>query len=513
MLKALRIALAALFFAFATLFFLDFAGVLPTELHAMEMIQFVPAVMAGSVVWIAVLMLITWLVGRVYCSVLCPLGIMQDIFSWISRNTRRDRKKKRYKYSKPHRWLRIAVLGGVLICLIAGFTAVVGLLDPYSAFGRIATHLFKPVYVAGNNLLADISARSGSYAFYRQPVFIASAASFIVAAATLIAVGYMSWRKGRLYCNSICPVGTILGAVSKYSLVRVRIDKDKCVKCGACAAKCKASCIDFKEKEIDNSRCVDCYNCLDTCKYDALHYSAPKKTGKAAAPAEENVPENPSRRKFIAVSAGLAMAAPALYAQNSPKRIWQDKGYQRIHPISPPGSRSHRQLRNKCTSCHLCIAKCPAHVLKPAFMEYGPAGMMQPMMYFERGFCNYDCTICSDVCPNGALEHITREEKQMTQVGRVVFRREACIVVTDGTSCGACSEHCPTQAVKMVPYEGALTIPRTDPDICVGCGGCEFICPVRPLRAIYVEGNVEHSRREEFDDGPRQDIIIDDFGF
>lgn len=511
MLKALRITLAAIVLALVTFFFLDFTGILPTQFHAMEMLQFVPAVMAGAVLWLAVLVLITWLAGRVYCSVLCPMGILQDIFSWVSRIT--SKKRRRYKYSKPHTWLRIGVLVAAAVCLAAGFTVVVSVLDPYSAFGRIAAGLLKPVYLAGNNVLAAISAKTGSYAFYREPVFIASVSSFVVAVGTLLTVGYMSWKKGRLYCNTICPVGTILGAVSKYSLIKVRIDKDKCVKCGACAAKCKSSCIDFKNKEVDNSRCVDCYNCLGTCKYDALHYSAPKLKKGKAADTKEDAPANQSRRRFIATSAAVVAAAPALYAQGDAKRIWQDKGYQRINPISPPGSLSHRHLREKCTACHLCIAKCPSKVLKPAFLEYGAAGMMQPMMYFDRGFCNYDCTICSDVCPNGALQHIPREEKHMTQVGRVVFRREACVVVTSGTSCGACSEHCPTQAVTMVPFEGALTIPKTDPDICVGCGGCEFICPVRPLRAIYVEGNVEHLRREEFNDGPRQEIIIDDFGF
>jgi ferredoxin len=139
--------------------------------------------------------------------------------------------------------------------------------------------------------------------------------------------------------------------------------------------------------------------------------------------------------------------------------------------------------------------------------------MMMPVIYFEHGFCNYDCTLCGEVCPSHAIEPLTREQKQITQTGRVVFERERCIVTTEGTSCGACSEHCPTQAVSMVPYKAELTIPEIDPEICVGCGGCEFICPVRPKRAIYVEGNSEHRTRALFHDKSEDETQITDFGF
>jgi len=118
---------------------------------------------------------------------------------------------------------------------------------------------------------------------------------------------------------------------------------------------------------------------------------------------------------------------------------------------------------------------------------------MQPMLSFEKGFCNYDCTICSDVCPSGALLPLTLEQKHVTQMGQVQFIIENCIVHTDGTSCGACSEHCPTQAVSMIPYKNDLTIPHINTEICVGCGGCEYVCPTMPYKAIYVEGIANHN--------------------
>jgi len=190
-----------------------------------------------------------------------------------------------------------------------------------------------------------------------------------------------------------------------------------------------------------------------------------------------------------------------------------NKSWQREHPLSPPGSQSAEHLLKHCTACHLCVTKCPSRVLKPAFMDYGLGGMMQPKMDFGHGFCNFDCTVCSEVCPNGALLPLTKEEKHKLQMGRVVFVRENCIVNTDETSCGACSEHCPTQAVTMIPYKNGLTIPSVNPDICVGCGGCEYVCPVRPFRAIYIEGNPVHQEAKPFQEAEKKEVILDDFGF
>ena len=171
----------------------------------------------------------------------------------------------------------------------------------------------------------------------------------------------------------------------------------------------------------------------------------------------------------------------------------------REFPVVPPGAKSLDHFNKYCIACTLCVSACPDHVLQPSFLQYGIEGMMQPFMDYNSGFCNYDCKICSEVCPTGAIELIhVLDNKKTIQMGKSKFIKENCVVHTEGTDCGACSEHCPTKAVNMVPYEDTgLFIPEVNEDICVGCGACEYPCPTRPYRAIYVEGNPEHMVAEK----------------
>lgn len=279
-----------------------------------------------------------------------------------------------------------------------------------------------------------------------------------------------------------------------------------------CGTKCKASCIDSKNQRIDYTRCVDCFDCLGACKEGALGYSIPtlKKHKKEQTPTSDA-----SKRRFLIAGLTTAAATTEVLAQAKAAIATASgkKSDKRQTPITPPGSVSLAHFQQHCTSCHLCVSKCPSHVLKPAFMEYGLGGVMQPTVYFEKGFCNFDCTVCGDVCPNGAIRPLTTEQKHLTQMGKVVFIEENCIVYTDGTSCGACSEHCPTQALAMIPYKDGLTIPHVNTDICVGCGGCEYICPARPYRAVYIEGNKVQQKAHPFVEKQEEKVKVDDFGF
>jgi len=504
-LTKIRIASAIVLFILITFYFLDFAHILPSGFRVLAEVQFFPALLSGSLVVLLALLLLTLIFGRVYCSVLCPLGIFQDLVSWFSK---RYNRKKKYNFSKGKPILRYSILAAVIIAFIAGGTFLLSLLDPYGAFGRMVTHVFRPVYMAGNNLLAVLFNHFDNYDFYHVDIYILSLFSLITGLVTFLAIGFLAWKYGRTYCNTICPVGSILGFVSRFSFLKVRINDQACNTCGLCEMNCKASCIDSKNKIVDYSRCVDCYNCLTVCKKNALSYgfSRRKKNATPASPDD-------SKRIFLFAIAATALVKPGkLYAQGLAK-LKTNTFYEKKHPLSPPGSESAEHFLHHCTACHLCVAKCPSHVLKPAFTEYGLGGIMQPRMDFVHGYCNYDCTVCSEVCPNGAIRKLTKEEKHALQVGKVTFVKTNCVVYTDETSCGACSEHCPTQAVKMVPYKNGLTIPSINPDICVGCGGCEHICPVRPYRAIYVEGNPVHLKAKQFREAKKEEVQLDNFGF
>ena len=495
MLRKIRTAVAIIVIAILSFGFIDFAGIIDNPW--LQKIQFGPALLSLSIVTLVSLIAATLLLGRLYCSVVCPLGIFQDLFNWLSK---KFDKKKKYGYKPERPWLRWGVLAVLVMAWLLGFTFLVGLVEPYSAYGRMADELFRPVYIFFNNILAAISEHTGSYRFVKVAISLKSLTALVVSALTLLIIGHLSYHHGRTWCNTICPVGTLLGFLSRFSLLRIRIDKNKCNHCLACQRKCKAFCIDSKNQIIDYSRCVDCFDCIDACKQKAISFGPVKMKKENAA--AETVDE--SKRQFLKSTMVIAALAPAaLEAKVTGKKD------ERV-PMSPPGSVSHNNLLQHCTACHLCVSKCPSNVLKPAGMEYGLGGMMQPVMKFDDGYCNYDCNLCSQVCPAGAIRPLTVEEKHHTQPGRVVFNKDICVVNVNRTSCGACAEHCPVQAIHMVPFKGGLTIPETTPEICVGCGGCEYICPVK---AVHIEGNPVHLEAKT----PEQDSNIQtqdfDFGF
>ena len=227
MLKKIRVTLSILLFTLITLYFLDFRGYLPEWIQWLTKIQFVPALLALNVVVLVALLLLTLLFGRVYCSAICPMGIYQDTVAWLSK---RVNKKKRYHYSKAKNGLRVIVLASTVVAFIFGFTLLVGLLDPYGAYGRMVTHLLRPAYLAGNNLLASIFSSFNNFTFYKVNIYIVSVSSLVIALITLLGIGYMArWQS---YCNTICPVGTLLGFLSRYSLLKSGLTRKNATRAG-----------------------------------------------------------------------------------------------------------------------------------------------------------------------------------------------------------------------------------------------------------------------------------------
>ena len=493
MLRKIRLTLAILFFAAITMLFLDFTGTLHAWLGWMAKIQFLPALLALNVGVVLFLIVLTLVAGRVYCSVICPLGVFQDVVSWI--NGQRKKKKFRFSYSPARSWLRYGVLALFVVALIAGIGSVVALLAPYSSYGRIASNLFAPLYGWGNNLLALLAERMDSYAFYETNVWMKSLPTFLIAAFTFIIISLLAWRNGRTYCNTICPVGTVLGFLSRFSLFRVSIDAAKCKECSLCSRKCKAACIDFKHHTIDHSRCVTCLDCLDTCKHDAIHYTSRLK--KAPAPATPEEGKGESRRGFLSAVSLLATTS-LLKAQEKKVDgglavIEEKKAPKRTTPIVPAGALSARNFAQHCTACQLCVSVCPNEVLRPST---DLKKLMQPEMSYERGYCRPECTKCAEVCPAGAIHPISRADKSSIQIGHAVWIKANCVPLTDGVECGNCARHCPSGAIQMVPSDRndpeSIKIPIINEERCIGCGACEALCPARPFSAIYVEGHEVH---------------------
>lgn len=553
MLRKIRITLAAICFVAVTLLFLDFTGTLHLWFGWLAKIQFLPAVLALNFVVIAILLVLTLLFGRIYCSVICPLGIFQDCVSNLS--SRRKGKKARFSYSKEIKWLRYGVLVLFVIALVAGLNALVALLAPYSAYGRMVQSLLAPVWQWGNNLLAWIAERQDSYAFVTKEVWLKSLPTLIVAAVTFIVVVVLAWRNGRTYCNTICPVGTTLSFFSRFAMFRPVIDKSKCKSCHACERKCKAACIDVDNHKIDYSRCVDCFDCIDSCRLGALKYrfawgrgvgsgstgaktpqNAPvgskmtsdeSKNGQnrssaalspVAEPVEVTEPvvrqDSPTieatdkgRRAFLVggatvIGGSLLSSIPMRAEDDEIKDKKRDGGFAEVlpkkapnrkTPITPFGSESVEKFYKHCTACQLCVTVCPNNVLRPSSrLEH----LMQPEMSFEKGYCRPECVKCSEVCPAGAILKITPEEKTEWKVGTAGVDYDLCVVNRDGVSCGNCARHCPVGAIRMVKKnpddEKSPRIPSVNEEKCIGCGACENLCPSRPISAITVNGYSVH---------------------
>jgi len=500
-LKRVRKNIAILFILFFAFAFIDFSNSFsPKFISWILYLQFTPSIIkfikVGGIMatGFIVVLILTFLFGRIYCSALCPLGILQDLMG------RLQIKKTRYKFLKPWNIIRYTTLAIVVIAAFSGSLFLLYLLDPYSFAGRIFSDLFRPIYFSANNLVVKIFELLNIYALHHVS-FKGNWRELALVGGFAVALFVVVLRWGRLFCNTFCPVGAILSLVSKYSLFRLKIDDSACTFCNRCVKDCKATCIDIKKQEIDFSRCVACYNCIDSCKERGISYrfaySSKKNTEKEIV--------NTSRRSFLTTSTGILVGSTLVgssiksYAQSidlkqnntKQKRTPGSVPNERSAPITPPGSISIKNFQNACTACHLCVTACPTAVLQPSLMEYGFFGMLQPHMDFRSGFCNFECTLCSNICPTGAIRPLQLDAKKQTQAGIARFHKANCIVHVDRTDCGACSEHCPTKAVHMIPYKG-LFLPEVREDLCIGCGACEYACPTKPYKAIYVNGNPVH---------------------
>lgn len=533
-LKPLRVLVSLAFLALSTALFVDVQGLLPGGVHeAVLYLQLVPSLIRfldgpgwGAAGFLLVLAA-TLLFGRVYCSSVCPLGTLQDLVAWVAGRQRRNPKAVRYRYARPHDRLRYGILLATLASTLVGSLLIVVLLDPFSLFGRSAALLLQPAIAAGNNLTARGLETWGVYGLAPVSWRWAGAGVLAATAALLLLVVTLAVRHGRLFCNSLCPVGALLALASRLSLFRIRIDQGRCNTCARCSVVCKAECIDLKHKRVDFDRCVACFDCIPACPESGIRYGiAGARTAEPPSPPPSRRPDG--RRRLLLGGAlvwAAGLAAGGQRSQASPVATDAPRNLKpsttpvaKTQAVAPPGTGSSARFNATCTACYLCVSACPTRVIQPALLAYGARGLLQPSLDFGAGYCTHACVRCGDVCPTGAIRRLGVEAKKRVRMGQVHFIEDNCVVVTDRTACGACAEHCPTRAVYMVPWreDPRLTVPELDSEVCVGCGACEHACPVWPHKAIYVDGEAEQglaeAPRERSPEGPAPGVPVPDVG-
>ncbi|HEY9166856.1 MAG TPA: 4Fe-4S binding protein [Candidatus Kryptonia bacterium] len=489
--KSFRVGVSLCFATLITLLLLDVWHVLPAGLYRYvtslqllpSLLQIILSASGISVAGLVIVVLMTLLFGRIYCSTICPLGVLQDL---LIRLSRKINKRKRFVYFRPQYWLHYLVLSLFAAMALVGGAMLIGdLVEPFSNFGRLVSVFLVPTALTLNNLTASLLGKFGVYAVSDIPIHAAQQGVIFFSLLFFVALGFLSLTEGRMFCNTFCPAGAILSLVSRISVFKLKIDKDKCNLCGACDKVCKAECVDSASGKIDFSACVGCFNCLRSCPKEGgityeLRWSQNEATSSSGI--------NGGRRRLI-----QNLTIPAMAMLVAPGVAMSGKNFiKRRNPITPPGSVGVSHFTNTCTACQLCVSSCPTSVLQPSFLDYSISGMFQPTMDYSVNFCNYDCKICGDVCPTGAIKRQTVDEKKLVQIGKSKFKKEDCVVVSKKKDCAACSEHCPTKAVHTVPYESGLLLPEVDESLCIGCGACEYACPVIPNKAIKVESNPVH---------------------
>ena len=436
---------------------------------------------------------VTVVLGRVWCGWICPLGTTLD---WIG--PRRQKAKRTAEPSERWRLVKVVVLIAILGAALAGNMTLMAF-DPISLLTRGVASFLLPglnqVLVGAEKLLYNVGVLQGALDWFESAVRTSLVPADVwrgwnlVPGLLLIGVIALNWVAARFWCRYLCPLGGLLGLVSRVALVRRVVGQEACRHCERCSRACPTGTIQLESFESDPAECTVCLDCLPECPTPGGQTFAPSwgrpRGASLLAPAQ---PYDPGRRQVLAALGGGLVAA-AVYPL-APKVIRRD---QRL--IRPPGAQSEAFL-SQCIRCGECLKVCPTSGLQPALWESGLDGFWTPTLVPRLGYCDYSCHACGQVCPTGALPNLSLEDKRKQVIGKAQIDRDICLPWAKNTPCIVCEEMCPLapKAVELDTFyitdeAGQMVMlprPHVLEDRCIGCGICEFKCPVKGAAAIRV---------------------------
>jgi polyferredoxin/formate hydrogenlyase subunit 6/NADH:ubiquinone oxidoreductase subunit I len=374
-----------------------------------------------GLLWGLVILIPTLFLGRIFCNWICPFGIFHHFIGWVfnRRNTKEKIDSNRYR---PLFALKYYILVGFLAAAVFGCLQI-GLLDPIVFLYRAFTIGVLPV--------ANMPTQSlfGDYHMHANAWVVGSLFLFFVS---------MNWVIPRFFCRAVCPLGALLGVLSRYAFWRIDRDPDKCVNCDLCLQSCEGA--SDPHKQLRMAECFVCFNCIEDCPHEALRF--------AFLPSRRQEIRSPDIGRRHAVFAALVGALFFGWTKAGGKST-QDFSSK---VIRPPGSVEEQEFLARCIKCAQCIRVCPTNVLQPALFESGAEGLWTPILNFRMGACQHQCTACGHVCPTGAIQRITVEEKLglgafeavgPIRLGTAHFDLGRCLPWSKNISCVVCEEVCP----------------------------------------------------------------------
>lgn len=443
-----------------------------------------------TLLWPAlIVVLLTLVFGRFFCGWVCPLGAVLDFTSTLIG-------KRRKSSTVPN---RLSYLKYLLLAGLAGsalFTLqLVFLFDPisilirslavavYPAVNFAANALFGTLYETGSGAVTAVS--EPAYGFLKNHFLAFEQPHFHTAVATgtiffgILALEYLDRR---FWCRNLCPLGAIFGLLGRVGLVRRSVTEPDCTGCGKCGSSCRMGAVGEDFIATDRSECIVCFDCEALCPERTINFAKGGGTGVAAL--------DPSRRGLL-WSFGLGLVAAPLFGSEAIAKTGNPAR------IRPPGALPEPEFLARCTRCGECMRVCIANGLQPALSEAGLVGLWSPVLVSRIGYCEYNCTLCGQVCPTGAIERMTLPKKQSLKIGLAEVDRSRCLPWKGDSECIVCEEHCPTpeKAIRLREEEmfsinagerRVFKLPYVDEKLCIGCGICETKCPLSDRSAIIV---------------------------